>query len=377
MLVVSKRRIIMRTWPKEIEKWRKLDMSYTILRGVPEEERKRRMNERHDVYLINFENLQWLCKNWKPNDFGRCMLVVDESSHLRNVSNKRFKSFRYKLKEFERRYILTGSPTPNGLMNLYGQMYVVDQGEALGKYISQFRNRYFVPTGYMGKDWQPADESTEEQIYEKIGTRIHRAGRELLDMPDLINVTREVTLSPSAYKTYRTLEQDLFIKLESGVVTASNAAVATGKLRQVANGAVYETKDLFAGETGQEGKGAQALEVHTEKIEELIDLLEELQGTPALIAYEFMHDRQRITAALSKAMPELLLTDDSGRKYLPFIGGGSTDADDERHMDLWNEGKIPALLAHPNSVAHGLNLQGTHGAIEGCCWMSYSCFCVT
>ena len=360
VLIVAKKRIVRKTWPDEIRKWLP-DLSISSIMGS-EKQRIEAMRYEADVYLINYENLRWLCKNWKLNNFGRCWFVADESSKLRNINTKMFKTLRHKLKDFERRTILTGTPIPNGMINLFGQMYVVDLGESLGQYIGTFRNRYFEPTGYMGYQWSLIP-GCEEQIYDAIADRILRSDSSELDLPELVNVTRSFTLSDDVMQLYKEMEEEFLIELESGVVTATNSAVASGKCRQIVNGAIFDSPDPTDGDDNPRSK-KQWHPVHEEKIEELVELLQELNGKPALICYEYRHDRERIEKAiLSDQMLSSLMPRKDGKPYVPYIGGGTKDKDADQYIDWWNEGALPVLLGHPESMAHGLNMQEVNAAV--------------
>jgi SNF2 family DNA or RNA helicase len=366
LIIVAKRRIIYKVWPEEVKKWR-LPFKTMILHGT-QEHRHRSMKTKADVYLLNFENLQWFAskhKDWRRR-FGRIMFVVDESTKLRNISAKRFKSLRHKLKYFDRRVILTGTPTPNGIMNLYGQMFLLDEGEALGRYIGQFRNKWFHPTGYGGYKWVPND-GAEDEIYKAISHRILRVDGKTanLKLPKLMHVTRSCVLNEEARRLYDSFEDEMLALWKDEMLVAKSAAVLNNKLRQVANGAIYKQPSEFDDEDRPDDQKRKVIEIHGEKIDELIELLEELNGKPALIAYEFTHDRERIAEAIlsnSEDLRRLLPTDKNGKPFVPYIGGGTKDRDANDYIDMWN-GELPILLGHPESIAHGLNMQGTHGCV--------------
>jgi hypothetical protein len=327
MLVVSKRRIIYQVWPKEIKKWN-LDFSICILHGS---KKSQRLKEEADIYLINYEGLAWLQRQPKKLRSQFDVLCLDESSMVKGWMSQRTGALKKMLSFFSRRYILTGSPIPNGYMDLFAQIFMLDAGDALGRFIKKFRNSYFMPSGFKGYGWT-MQEGAQDKIHEAIEHLIIRYGNDELDLPPLIPDIRTVQLGEKARKVYRAMEEDFITNLNKGTIVASNAGVASGKCRQIAGGAVYPNVRK---------KGYEV--VHEEKLDELENLLEELQGHPVLIAYEFDHERIRI----QKRFPKI-----------PHIGGGTSDKRSAYLEDKWNEGKLPALLGHPASIAYGLNMQG-------------------
>lgn len=359
VLVVATKRIAEKVWVDEIKKWG-LPFRHAKVMGTPKK-RAAALQEEAEFYLTNFENLEWLCDNWQLNNFGNVMLVVDESTKMKNTQAKRSKALRKKLDLFCRRCILTGTPIPNGMEDLFGQMLVVDRGERLGQYITQYRNRYFYPTGYKGYHYKLLP-GAKDDIYEAVEDIIHRASDEVLDLPPLVVVDRKVTLSDDAWEKYAELEEEFFLQLDEGIIRAGNAAALSAKLRQVANGTVYRQSenpeedilDLVS------NRKREVDVLHTEKVSELVELLEEIQGVPTLIAYEFTHDRVAIEKAIlgSRYLPKDALPKNKfGKRYVPYIGSGVPDKLANEHIDNWNAGKYPYLLGHPKSVAHGLNMQ--------------------
>ena len=337
MLVVAKRRIVYNVWPKEADKWM-LPWVTTILHGPHKEGRLLESNA--DVFLINYEGLEWLQRTLKKHRIAMGeffdMIVFDESSKIKNTKTKRFKMLRKMVhdKKHPVKYInlLTGSPVPKNLMDIFGQVYMMDGGQRLGAYITQYRNRYFYPSGYMGYDFKILP-GAEEQIYDAIGDIVVRYGNEELDLPPLVHVPRALEFSEETMKKYKELEEEFILEVEKGVIVASNAAVATGKLRQFTGGAIYD-------------KHHKVLEIHEEKLADLEEIIEELQGEPLLIAYEYTHEIERIR----KIFPDM-----------PYIGGGVSDKEADKICDQWNRGELPYLAGNPASIAHGLNLQ------EGTC----------
>lgn len=354
LIVVAKRRIIYNTWPKELKKW-KLGFTWDIVHGP---RKLQALQSDADVRMINYEGLPWLAKQkWFFRRGKKLMLACDESSKLRHTSTVRFRSLKKILKLFARRYILTGSPAPNGMMNLFGQAYVLDLGEALGSFITQFRNEYFYPSGYMGYEWKLM-KGARERIFEKLRPLVIRYGTDQLKMPPLTFVKRYVYLPTEVRVQYKKLEKELLLEYKEGDVVAANAAVASGKLRQVANGHVYYSGNQIVDELPEKrrkGKLQPWRVMHDEKCEELVELLEELNGEPALVAYEFAHDKAHIQDYFKRHAPQF--------KNAPFIGGGTKDAVVEKYLAQWDRGELPVMFGHPDSVAHGLNLQEGRGGI--------------
>jgi SNF2 family DNA or RNA helicase len=357
LLVVAKRKIIYNVWPEEIHKWRKTrHLTYSIVHGSKKEEK---LWADTDIKLINYEGLEWLKDQRKWFRRGRrVMLACDESSKLRHTKTVRFRSLKKMLDKFERRYIMTGSPAPNGLMGLFGQVYALDLGETFGKYISYFRNEYFYPSGYMGYDWKPI-KGAERRIFKKLRPLVIRFGDKELDMPPLVFVDRKIDLSPKVMKLYKKLEKEFLLELDQGDIVADNAATATGKLRQIANGGCYysSTGEIVDERDTRDNKKKwrRWASIHEEKCAELVDLLEELNGEPAFVAFEFEHDKLRLQRYLKKHAKQFAKA--------PFIDGKTKDAVATRYMRRWNKGKYPVMFGQTSVCAHGLNLQGKGGIV--------------
>lgn len=347
MCVVASRRIIYNSWPKENEKWDGLGFKVRTLHGPrKEKELLEGIAERADVYLINYEGLEWLRATLKKHriktDKFAQMLVLDESSKIKNSNSKRFRLLRGWIKEWQRRYILTGSPAPNSLIDIWAQIFFLDGGKSLGTKTA-FRNRFFYPSGYMGYVWLPYD-NCEEQIFDLIDDLVFRPSGYQVDEPEVVPVVREVKLPKEAMQLYRDMESEFVSELSSGAVLAKNAAVASGKCRQIASGGLYyEVRDE---RTGKMVRKWQL--VHDEKTEELKELVEELQGTPCFVAYEFEHDLERLKAAFPDA---------------PHLGKGVSDVQASKIIDDWNAGRLQVLFGQPQSVAHGLNLQEVEAVV--------------
>lgn len=328
MLVVAPLRPLYQTWPQENEKWG-FGFEVALLHG---KKKVQALRTPADVYLINYEGLEWLARMMQELNLSFDMVVFDESSKLRNTQTKRFKLLRAILKWFKRRYILTGTPAPNGLENLFGQIYTLDAGEALGRYVTHFRTQYFTQDPFVKFPRYNLNAGAAEEIYERIAPLVVRFDDSQLDMPKRIDRTLFVDLPKEARTIYDDLESTLIAQLDgSEVVVAKNAAVATHKLRQVANGGLYRQ-----GETGGWAR------MHDEKTEAVKELVEELEGQPALIAYEFHHDLARLQEAFPGA---------------PHIGGGVSPKKALEIQAAWDRGELPVVLGQPSSMAHGLNFQ--------------------
>ena len=326
MLVLGTLKVVQNTWPAEIEKWAGLDLSWTLLHGAHKE---RNLRDDVDVYLMNYDGLPWLAR--QPRELLKRfdILLCDESSKLKDTTTKRFKTLKKLLPTFKRRYLLTGSFVAQHLENVFGQTYVLDLGEAFGPYITHFRNAYMEPTGFKGYDWQ-ARPGAEAEVFDKLKDLMLRLPDNLIDMPPLNVVDRFIELPPDVRTQYDKMESAFVAQLRGGAVNAANAAVATGKLRQLCSGNVYD--ELGA-----------VVHAHTEKLDALEELIDELEGSPAFVAYEFQHELATIRARFGA--------------HVPYLGAGLSTKEVNRTIADFNAGRIPLLLGQPQSVAHGLNLQ--------------------
>jgi SNF2 family DNA or RNA helicase len=345
-LVIAPLRPCYLVWPEEIKKWADFNHLRTaILHGSRKEEALR---SRADLYLINPEGLRWLFQKvgtLRSDAWPFDVLVVDESTKFKHTNTQRFKELRAPLAKFRRRYILTGTPAPNGLMDLFGQIYLLDLGHALGQYITHYRMKYFNAGGFGGYEWF-LKKGADKLIYDRIAPLVLRMDqKDYLELPPLIETDHWVELPPEALRVYSDLEVKFIAELNSGKVKAATAGAAVTKLRQVANGGVY-LDEVVNGKRRSE-------HLHDAKTDMLVELLEELSGQPTLVAYEFEHDLDRIKLALKR----------EGFGDVPHLGGGVSAARAKAIADDWNAGKLPVLLGHPQSIAHGLNLQKTGRAV--------------
>ena len=323
VLVIAPLRVCTNVWKQETEKWAHLQGLKVSVAVGTEWERLAAFNIKADIYVINRENTQWLIeKSGVPFDFD--MLVIDEISSFKNHQSKRFRSLMKVRPRVKRVVGLTGTPSSNGLVDLWAQFRLLDMGQRLGRFIGKYRTDYFLPDKRNGQvifSYKPLP-NAEGRIYDRIkDITISMNATDHLQMPELLMVEHKVKLSETEQERYDELKRDLVLTLTGGEVTAANAAALSGKLCQMANGAVY----------GDEG---EVIEIHDRKLDELEDLIEATNGKPVLVAYWFKHDRNRI---LERFPAEQLDSDESIRR--------------------WNGGKIPVALIHPASAGHGLNLQ--------------------
>lgn len=321
VLVVAPLRVARDTWPDELRKWDHLkDLTCSVVVGSVAE-RRRALQKKADIYIVNRENLVWLYEHCKmPFD----MVVLDELSSFKNHQAKRFRAIKALRPNVKRIVGLTGTPSGNGLMDLWAEFRILDMGERLGRYISQYRNLYFKPdkrNGMVVYSYKPLP-GAEEAIYHQIADiTVSMKATDYLEMPELVSVVKEVSLSEKEKKRYDELKKSLVLELPGGEVTAANAASLTLKLSQMANGAIYtDGKDVAA--------------IHDRKLDALEDLVESANGKSVLVAYWFKHDKDRI------------------RKRME-----ARELKEPQDFTDWNAGKIPVALIHPASAGHGLNLQ--------------------
>lgn len=323
-LIVAPLRVASITWPDEIKKWqctRHLKVSKIL---GSERERTAALSDRGaHVYLTNYENFKWLVqkigKDGKP-PFDT--IVFDESTKMKNPSSKRFKIAKLFLHRVPRRYILTGTPTPNGLMDLWSQIYLLDQGQRLGKNITAYRNRWFYNPDRRGWEWVARD-GAEQEITEAIADIVTvLKAEDYLTMPDLIENTVYVDIPDR--KQYKELEDEMFLTIDKREIEAVSAAVLSMKCRQYAAGCLYDTEK-------------NTVQIHDEKFDALDEIIEQASG-PVLIAYDFVFQQ----AKLKSRYPKIAIP---------------TSKDAHLWVDKWNRGSVPLMAVHPASMAHGLNLQ--------------------
>lgn len=329
ILVIAPLRVARDTWTAEADKWDHLQSLICSVAVGTEAERRAALLKPADITIINRENVQWLIEDSKlPFSFDT--IVVDELSSFKNYQAKRFRAL-MKVRPHVRRIIgLTGTPSSNGLMDLWAEFRLLDMGARLGRFISHYRLEYFQPDKRNGQvifSYKPLP-GAEQRIYDKISDiTISMRSTDLLRMPELVSSEYSVRLSDEERKRYDALKQDLVLQLPDGEITAANAAALTGKLCQMANGAIY-TDD------------GGTVNLHDRKLDALEDIIEAAGGKPLLVAYWFKHDLTRITERLQKL-------------HIPF-----SKLDSSESIRRWNHGELPVVLIHPASAGHGLNLQG-------------------
>lgn len=328
ILVVAPLRVARNTWSSEIKKWEHLqDLQYSIVVGN-EKERMAALEKRADIYIINRENVQWLVEK-SGRKFDYDMVVVDELSSFKNHEAKRFRAFMKVRPKVKRIVGLTGTPSSNGLMDLFAEFKLLDMGERLGRFIGAYRANFFRPDKMNGPivySYKPIP-GAETMIYNRISDiTISMKATDYLKMPELVSSRYEVQMDDVEKQKYEEFKKDLVLEIEDGEIIAANVASLSGKLSQMANGAVY-SDDLTV------------MQIHDRKLDALEDIIEAANGKPVLVAYWFKHDLTRITERLRKlkVIYQKLDSDESIRK--------------------WNEKELQVGLIHPASAGHGLNLQ--------------------
>jgi len=320
VLVIAPLRVANTVWKQETQEWSHLKtMDVGICTGSAANRRKVIL-QNHDITVINRENVVWLVENFK---WGWDTVVLDESSGFKSFKSKRFKALKKVLKHIDILVELTGTPSPNGQMDLWSQVYLMDQGERLGRTISNFRSRFFKPSGYMGYSYELL-EGSEDKINNLISDLcLSMSADDYLELPDRISVVEKVSLSKNILDQYKELEKEFLLELEDVGIEAPSAGVLANKLLQFSNGAVYDEQKKYH-------------VLHDEKIDRLKEIIEDNQGENIFVAYNFKSDLERLV----KAFPKATVLDKEGKA-----------------LKAWNKGKVKMLLAHPASAGHGLNAQ--------------------
>ena len=330
VLVIAPLRVAQSVWVQEIDKWEHLAGLRAVRVLGSEKQRVKALNTDADVYVVNRENAQWIVAYYSGRRIPFDMVVLDELSSFKNHKSARWKAMRTIRPRLSRVVGLTGTPAPNGLIDLWGQVYLLDQGNALGKFITNYRQRYFVPgrsNGQVVFDYK-LQQDGEQRIYDAISDFcVSMKSEDYLSLPACTYHDIDIELSSKMLASYKEFEKEQVLSLpeeEDGTISAVNAAALSNKLLQFASGAVYDAD-----------KNVKHL--HDTKLDALVELVEEANGKPVLVFYQFKHEITRIQQALKDYGVEVM--------------------NDDSCIDRWNMGEIPVLLAHPASTAYGLNMQ--------------------
>ena len=342
ILIIAPKKVAESTWSSEARKWDNLcGLRFSFVLGS-ESERIRALKTPADIYLINREQTQWLVDYYR-HSWPFDMVVIDESSSFKNPQAKRFKALKLVRSRINRMVLLTGTPSPKSLMDLWPQVYLLDGGQRLGKTITSYREAYFYPDKRNATvifSYKPKI-GAETEIYKRISDIcISMRSEDYLQLPELVYNDIPVQLDPKAAQIYKRLERDMLIEVDENTITAGTAAVLTNKLLQLCNGAVYDENGAM-------------VELQNCKIDALLETVEQLGDEHAIICYNYKHDCLRILSALSKK---------PGYRVEVYAGG--------QQMNDWNAGKIDLLLIQPASCGYGLNLQqgGHHIIWFGLTW---------
>lgn len=327
VLVIAPKRVAEDTWAQEVEKWTHLThLDVSLVLGTPKQ-REQALERNADIYVTNKENTKWICERFKK-DWPFDMVVIDELSTFKNSDSQRFKILKKKWPLFDRFVGLTGTPAPKNIMDLWAQIYLIDGGERLGKFKTHFRQRYFYPTHKVAEhtfNWELKD-GAKDEIYKMISdVTVSMESKDYLKMPERVDTVKEAKLSKKERALYDELEQNMVIENDiddDKDIVALNSASLSNKLLQMSNGAVYADDGSIT-------------HIHDKKLELLDEIVEESQGQPILVMYNYKHDKERLLERYSFAE--------------------TLDSDD--YMERWNNGEIQMLITHPASAGHGLNLQ--------------------
>lgn len=346
MLVVAPLRVCRQVWRQEAAKWEQFrEFKFSLLHGPKKDDR---LNDDADIWLINPEGVDWLCAKYFGRNLPWTVVCIDELTKFKNSAAERSKKLRARITKTPYRWGLTGSLAPNGHMDLFGQQFMLDDGAALGRYITHYRDNYF-SLGWDGftYDLMPG---AERRILERLAPYWFEMSEEdYAQLPPLVDVVHDLLFEPADRKLYDKMKRDMIATLPEGIVTAANAAACYSKLSQMANGAVYVGDD----------KEAVSV-IHDLKLDAIEDLLEELNGEPLLVGYEFNHDIERLRERFGVEDPK------TKQKIIPYLGKGTTTKQEDAWVQAWNRGELPLLCAHPASAGHGLNMQGASAA--NVCW---------
>lgn len=340
VLIIAPKKVAEATWSTEAAKWDHLKhLRFSLILGT-EKQRIRAACASADIYVVNRENVVWLV-DYLRNNWWFDMVVIDESSSFKNHRAKRFKSLTWIQPHVSRLIELTGTPAPNSLADLWAQLYLLDGGRRLGRNITAFRESFFRANTHGGHfTTYEETEGAAQEIQQRISDIcISMKSEDYLQLPELVYDLVPVQLDPKAKKAYDEMEREMLLRIDEEVIDAGSAAALSNKLLQLCNGAVYSDTDKW-------------VQLHDCKLEAFMELIERLNGQPALVFYNFKHDRERLVQALAKAKKRVRILQKP------------------EDADAWNRRELDALLAHPASCAYGLNLQqgGNHVIWFGLNW---------
>lgn len=343
VLILAPKKPCITAWLAQVLRWKDFNgLKAVFLHGPDKDDTL--LRDDHDIYILNYEGLKWfLDKNYRRYDIVKFdMLVVDESTKFKNTNTKRFKAIKEYITTIRRRTILSGTPLPKNYINLFGQCYVMDSGYSLGKYITQYRFNYFYPSGFNGYDWK-LKPGADREIMKVLSKSVLRMDeKDYSDLPPHVENPIAVDLPEEARNIYKELEKEFYVKIGSSDILAANSAVAGSKCRQICSGAIYNGDSK-----------SDYIEIHDEKLQALTDLVEELDGEPVLVSYEFVHEKERIVNHLKKEFGKNFGVVDVGdipdKKFLSFI-------------DECSQKTFPVVLGHPASI--GLGTDGLQKGIH-------------
>lgn len=327
VLIIAPKRVAESVWDAECAKWDHLETLRVSKIMGNEMQRKQALRTKAEIHIISRDNVAWLCGQYGGSMLPWDMLIIDESSSFKNHKSIRFKSLRAVQPSFDRVVLLTGTPAPNGLIDLWAQIYLLDRGERLGKTISAYRDRFFKPgqrKGHIVYNYKVLA-GGEVEIHRRLkDVCLSMKALDYLDMPKRVDNIISLEMPPGLAQKYKEFEREQVLELLESDITAVNAAALSNKLLQFANGAVYD-------------EDRNVHEIHQIKLDAIEEIVEAANGKPVLIAYTFKHDLERLLKRLKKYKPVRLQTN--------------------QHIKDWNAGKIQVMLMHPASGGHGLNIQ--------------------
>jgi SNF2 family DNA or RNA helicase len=331
-LVVCPLRPAHTVWPLEIEKWENFShLTYTVLHGPHKDDLYK---QKSDIYIINYDGLKWLAAKMEKAHKEFSVIILDEITYVKDSGTQRFKCLLPIARKTPRRWGLTGTPASNSLMDIFSPCNIIDRGATFGDYFTNFRASYF-QQGYHEYQWT-LKTNAEEAIYDKLSVSCLRIQEDdLIELPELLINDVFVDLPPEARKMYDTLERNLFLEMEAGTITSANSAVAVMKLQQLCNGGIYlDSLDPDAERETQH--------LHLAKIDAVREIVDDLGGSGVIVVYHFRHDLERLREAYPAA---------------PVLGGGTSQQRTVEIIAEWNSGRHEVLIAHAQSIGHGLNLQ--------------------